>query len=110
MATYAELSETDANVLDSHNNNLRGFVSELARLMQKAVVIDDNWDAQVSAIVTTLDAAAVIPDNGGLACAADMTKEEMQSIMTSVANLLSTYNTNAARQLYVKLAGPNNVL
>ena len=110
MATYASLAETEKDIIDTHARVVRGFASELAKLAQKGVTIDDNWDSQVSAIIATLDPGEVLPDTGGLAGAADITHEELTSIMGSINTLLATYNTNAARQLYVKLAGPNNVV
>jgi hypothetical protein len=110
MALYADLTPTEKDIIDAHNNNIRAWAGQLARLAQSGQALDDNWNAQVSAIITTLDAGSEVPDAGGLAGAADISKEEFQSIMTSLGNLLATYNTDAARQLYVKLAGPGNVV
>ena len=110
MPVYDRLSATDKDVVNAHNNTLRSWAGDLAKLMQRGLVLEDNWDAQVSAIIASLDAASTVPDSGGLSGAADITKEEFQSIMSSLSAILASYNTAGARELYVKLAGPANVV
>lgn len=110
MATYASLTQTEKDIIDTFARVVRGFSGELAKLAQRGVVLEDDWDAQVSALIATLDPGEVLPDTGGLAGAADITHEELTSIVTSIGSFLLTYNTPAARQLYVKLAGPQNVI
>lgn len=111
MATYDSLTPEQKDILGALTTQLRAFVGGFAKTNTRAEVLVDDWNAQVSAIVASLDAGEIIPNVSGLAGAASVTKEEVTSIMaTSLANLLATYNTATARELYVKLAGPGNVI
>ncbi len=111
MATYDSLTPEQKDILGALTTQLRAFAGEFAKTNTKAEVLVDDWNAQVSAIVASLDAGEVIPNVSGLAGAASVTKEEVTNLMgTSLVNLLATYNTSGARELYVKLAGPGNVI
>lgn len=111
MATYASLTPEQKDIVAGLTVQLRAFAGEFAKTNVKAQVLVDDWNSQVQAIVSSLDAGEVIPNLSGLAGAASVTKEELTSLVaTSLVNLLGTYNTAAARQLYVKLAGPSNVI
>ena len=111
MATYNSLTQRQKEILGALTAQVRAFAGEFARTNIKAEVLVDDWNAQVSAIVSTLNAGETIPNISGLRGAADTTKEELTNLLsTSLPNLLSTYNTTAARELYVKLAGPDNVI
>jgi hypothetical protein len=111
MATYNSLTQEQKNILGALATQTRAFAGVLARANTIAEVLVDDWNAQVSAIVSSLDPGEVIPNTSGLAGAASVTKEEIVNLFdTSLTNLLATYNTATARQLYVKLAGPSNVI
>ena len=111
MATYDSLTQEQKNILGALTTQTRAFAGKLARDNTVAEVLVDDWNAQVSAIVATLDAGEIIPNLSGLNGAAAITKEELTTLLgTSITNLLATYNTTAARELYVKLAGPGNVI
>lgn len=111
MATYNSLTVEQKNILGALTTQTRAFAGSLARDNTVAEVLLDDWNAQVAAIVASLDAGEIIPNLSGLAGAASITKEELTNLLAvSITNLLATYNTAAARELYVKLAGPQNVI
>jgi NADP-dependent 3-hydroxy acid dehydrogenase YdfG len=111
MATYVSLTQEQKDQLHALLTQARAFAGTLARDMQDAQVLDDSWDATISAIVTTLDPGEIIPNESGLAGASPITKEEFEQMMnTNIPNLLATYNTAGARQLYAKYAGPGNII
>lgn len=110
MATYTELDPADRAVLDAFVNQFRAGEGELARLLRRLGVLKDDYAVQVGAIVATLDAGALIPNAGGLAGAGAVSKEELGAAATDLNAILTTYDTDAKRQEYVKFAGPQNVL
>jgi len=111
MATYDSLTAEQKDILGALTTQTRAFAGEFARINSRAEVLVDDWNGQVAAIVATLDAGEIIPNLSGLRGAANVTKEEVTTLLgTSLVNLLATYNTAGARQLYVKLAGPGNVI
>jgi len=111
VATYASLTAEQKDILGELTTQLRAFAGEFAKMNTKAAVLVDDWNAQVSVIVASLDTGEVIPNVSGLAGAASVTKEEVTALAaTQLANLLAAYNTDSARELYVKLAGPANVI
>ena len=107
MATYASLTTEKKNILAALTTQLRVFAGEFARTNTRAQVLIDDWMAQVSEIVSTLDAGEVIPNKSGLSGAASTTKEELTQLLgVSLPNFTSTYNSTTSRELYVKLAAP----
>lgn len=107
---YSELTEEQKGILDSFGALERGWIGDLARLMQKGDILKDSWLANVSAIVTSLDAGAVIPNSSSLAGVEDLTKEELQSLGTYINTILTDNNTAANRQLWSRVAGPDNLI
>ena len=111
MATYASLTAEQKGILGALTTQIRAFAGEFAKTNTKAEVLVDDWNAQVSVIVASLDAGEIIPNLSGLAGAASITKEELTVLVaTQLSNLLASYNTDSARELYVKLAGPANII
>lgn len=97
--------------MDELITQVRALAGALGRLNSTAEVFVDTWDAEVSAIVGSLDANTNIPNASGLAGASDLSKEEVtQMLGTSLAGLLTTYNSSAARQIYARFAGPTNLI
>jgi len=110
MATYADLTAAEKDVFDAFMTQLRAGYGELARLLERLDVLKADHIAQVGAIIATLDAGAITPNQSGLSGAGELTKEEIDAAATDLNTLLSAYNSAAKRQAYVKFAGPGNIL
>jgi hypothetical protein len=90
---------------------MRSLTGELARLMDRMASVQVAWTNTVAALVTSLDAGSIVPDNTGLAGAQPMTREEVITMgSTNFANALTTFNSAGARALYVKTVGPLNAV
>jgi hypothetical protein len=117
MATYASLTTEEKNILQNMTNMLRGWAGEQARTNNHAEVINDDYNAQVVTLLTSLDAGEVIPNTSGLAGAASLTKEEVTTLVSHVQNILtdmsthtSGFNTTTLRQAWTKAAGAANLI
>ena len=110
MATYAELTTEDQALLQSFLNFVRGWSGEQARVNNHGEAANDSYNAQVSAIISSLDAAEVIPNTSGLSGAASIVKEDLVSVVAHVQGILTTYNTSGHRELWVKMAGAANLI
>ena len=110
MALYSELTTEQQNLLQAFLNNIRGWSGEQGRTNNHGEAFNDDYNAQVSAIISSLDAAEVIPNTSGLAGAASIVKEDLVSVVAHVQGILTSYNTTAHRQLWTKHAGAVNLL
>ena len=110
MATYAELTNEQRALLQAFLNNVRAWSGEQARTNNHGDALNTSYNAQVSAIISSLDAAEVIPNTSGLAGAASIVKEDLVSVVSHVQGVLTNYNTTGHRQLWVKLTGAGNLI
>lgn len=109
MATYASLTQEQKDKLAFFTTQLRGEYGQLARFLDGVDDLSVHYTAQgIAAIITSLDAGAVIPNASGLAGSASLTKEQLQTAVTDMGALLTTYFTAAKRQGYDLMAGPVN--
>lgn len=117
MATYASLTDEQKNILQNMTNLLRSWAGETGRTNNHGEAINDDYNAQTSVILTSLDAGEVIPNTSGLAGAASLTKEEVTTLVSHVQNMqadmsthTSGFNTAALRQAWTKAAGAANMI
>lgn len=110
MATYNSLTTEQKNILQGFLNFTRAWCGEQARCNNHGDVADTDYNAQVSAIISSLDANEVIPNTSGLAGAASVTKEDLISVVSHVQGILTNYNTSAHRQLWITMAGAGNLV
>lgn len=109
MASYDSLTAEQKAKLAFFSNLLRGYYGELARFLDGIDDASIHYTANgIGAILTSLDAGAVIPNASGLAGSQALTKEEAQGAVTDMSALMAAYYTNAKRQVYDKMAGPQN--
>ena len=113
MAQWNELSAEDqVLVLDWMNQLLRPVAGELARVLYHLDVTKAAYigPAEISTVIATLDADAVIPNTSGLSGAVDIEKQDLDPMLTALANLLTSYYTAEDLERYVALAGAGNVI
>ena len=110
MATYAELTTEQKSILDAFVGMVRSWSGEQARTNNHGEAINDDYNAQVSAIITTLDAGALVPNESGLSGAASLTKEDIISIVSHIQGVQTSYNTSGHRQLWTKASGAANLI
>ena len=60
MATYESLTQEEKNLLAAHTNTQRATAGEQGRTNNHYQALDDAWNAQISAIVNSLDAGEVV--------------------------------------------------
>lgn len=117
MATYDSLTQEQKDLLANFTNLARSWAGEQGRTNNHADAVDTSWNANISAIVTSLDAGEVIPNASGLKGAQSLTKEEVTTLVSHMQNMLSDmsshtagFNTAALRQVWSKAAGPDNLI
>ena len=108
MATFSELTAEQQGIVAEYTRQQRAMVGAFARLLNQFEALDNMFDGQVTTAWETLDAGGVIVDGSGLAGVSQLTKTEVASIATAVQAILTTYQTEALRQLYVRMAGLTN--
>lgn len=106
MAAFSSLTPTQQALVSGFiGTYLRPDIVQLATVLNRMSQLDATWQATVLALVTSLDAASLVPDSTGLAAASPLVREDVLSVMTSVEAFLATYNTVGARQIYTKIGG-----
>ena len=110
MATFSLLTPEQQGIVAEYTRQQRAMVGAFARLLNQFEALDNMYDGQVTAAWSTLGTTDVIADGSGLAGTSQLTKTEVASIATSVQAILTAYQTEALRQLYVRMAGMMNTL
>lgn len=118
MATYADLTTEQQNILQDMTNMLRAWTGEQARANNHASAINSGYNAQVITILGLITSGSeVIPQTSGLAGAASLTKDEIVTLVSHVQNILtdmsshsSGFNTTGLRQTWAKAAGAQNLI
>lgn len=109
MATYDSLTQANKDKLNFFVTQLRAEYGGLARFLDGVDDLKVHYAAQaIGAIISSLDAGAVVPNMSGLAGAGDLTKEQLQTAVTDMNSLLTAWYTDAKRQVYDIMAGPVN--
>jgi len=104
------LTPEQQNIVAEYTRQQRATVGEFARLLNHMAALDAMYDGQVTAAWASLAVGDVIADGSGLAGVSSLTKAEIASIATAMQAILTTYNGEALRQLYVRMAGISNTV
>ena len=107
---FNELTAEQKAVLSDYARMTRAWCGEQARVSNHGDAISTAYTAQVQAILALLGTDDPITDGSGLAGAVTLTKADVGYITGYIQTLLSTHNTAARRQMYVKAAGPTNLI
>lgn len=109
MPTYNALETQEKETVETFDRNLRGAMGSLQRVMNTLEGLKVTYIAQVNSIVTTLNAGEDIPDTSGLAGSVPLDYDtEWSALITDLNNLLTTYNSDARKQIRDKAAGFEN--
>ncbi len=109
MGTYANLPQSDKDILGAWERNFRGWVNNnISRGIIQARALKASLDASGGAgdIIDNLDAGEIVPNTSGIAGAQDFTKEETTVLRGAMNTFLTSYDTVAVRALAAKAAGP----
>lgn len=104
------LTTEQQNIVAEYTRQQRAVVGEFARLLNHMAALDAMFDGQVTAAWASLAAEDVIADGSGLAGVSSLTKGEIAGIADAMQAILTTYNGEALRQLYVRMAGMVNTI
>lgn len=111
MATYAELTTEQQNILQEWINLVRSWAGEQARVNNHGAAIDTMYVAQIQTILVALDDNEIIPNTSGLSGAQSLDVDaDVVSIQAHIQGVLTNYNTSGHRQLWVKAAGAENLI
>lgn len=104
------LTAEQQGIVAEYVRQQRAVVGEFARLLNKMEALDNMYDGQVVAAWASLAAQDIIADGSGLAGVSLLSKAEVANIATAMQAILTAYQGEALRQLYVKMAGMTNTL
>ena len=107
---FSDLTAEQQGIVAEYTRQQRAVVGEFARLLNRMEALDNMYDGQVTAAWASLAAGDIITDNSGLAGVSNLNKAEVASIADAIQVILTDYNTEALRQLYVKMAGMTNTI
>lgn len=104
------LTPEQINIVAEYTRQQRATVGEFARLLNHMAALDAMYDGQVTAAWASLADTDVIADGSGLAGVSSLSKAEIASIATAMQAILTAYNGESLRQLYVRMAGMTNTV
>lgn len=107
---FNDLTAEQQGILTEYVRQQRALVGSFARWLNQIDAADSMYDAQVTAAWASLADSDLIPDGSGLAGVSLLSKAEVASIAEAFQAILSTYQTEPLRQLYVKIAGMTNTI
>lgn len=107
---YADLTTEQKAELQEWLSVVRPMMGELARINNHFQVAKDAHASHVGDILGELVDADDIPNTSGLSGATAVSKAELGVILTDANAILTTYDTDAKRQMYTKFAGAANLL
>jgi hypothetical protein len=108
--SFSELTAEQQGIVGEYTRQQRAIAGEFARLLNRMEALDNMYDGQVTAAWASLASEDVIADGSGLAGVSSLSKAEVASIANAMQTILTAYQTEALRQLYVKMAGLTNTL
>ena len=112
MASFASLTPTQQKTITDFSTQLRGYVADLAKVMDSLTAINDSYLGNAGPVLNLLtapDNGIAITDNTGLAGAVPLTPYQMGLIMNQIQAVLAT-DTDANRQVWVLACGPENLV
>ena len=110
MATYDDLTDAQKQEVDDIMRLIRPIGGTFAQSAQKAGVIIQGYNASAKAIIDTLDPGSEIPNKTDLAGAQPMTVEDVDSMVSDLTEVSSSFGTDEKLAIYIKAAGINSVI
>jgi hypothetical protein len=104
------LTPEQQSIVAEYTRQQRALVGEFARWLNRIEAADNMYDGQVVAAWASLGDSDVIADGSGLAGVSSLTKAEVTQIAGAFQAILTAYQTEALRRLYVKIAGMTNTI
>ena len=104
------LTPEQQNIVAEYTRQQRALVGEFARWLNRIEAADNMYDGQVVAAWASLGDSDVIVDGSVLAGVSSLTKAEVTQIAGASQGILTAYQTEALRRLYVKIAGMTNTI
>lgn len=104
------LTAEQQGIVAEYTRQQRAVVGEFARLLNRMEALDNMYDGQVAAAWATLADSDIIADGSGLAGVSLLSKAEVAGIAEAMQAILTQYQGEALRQLYVKMAGMTNTI
>ncbi|MCG8430735.1 MAG: hypothetical protein MJA29_06165, partial [Candidatus Omnitrophica bacterium] len=87
----------------------RDVHGKLQQVLNQAVSVDDEYNANITAILVDLDNNTVVPNSTGLADAASLDSDaEAVTLQSHLQTILTSHNGSAFKQLRIKAAGSVN--
>lgn len=107
---YADLTTDQKAQVQAFMDVYRPILGQVARIFAQTAGMENAWNGSISALVTSLDAGAIVAAPTGLAGAAPLTRESVITTMGNFAAALASFNTDTMRQGYINAAGLSNTL
>jgi len=108
--TFTDLTVEQQGIVAEYVKQQRVLVGEFARWLNRIEAADNMYDGQVVAAWASLGGSDLIVDGSGLAGVSLLNKAEVGAIASAFQTILTTYQTEALRQLYVRMAGMVNTI
>lgn len=108
--TYASLTPQQQAQLAAYDTLIRPALGELARVLGRMKAINNQYNANVSAILSSLTGTETVPNSTALAGAIDVTASEQITWTSYLQNLLANWGDDAHLQEYTKAAGAANTI
>ena len=106
---YIDLTPEQKAALDSYATDLRAQMGETARLIRRAILAKKQLNEVITAMITSWDSSAVIPNKSGLAGSSpSMTKAEMLNWQGYLDAVVTAIGSDAHLGQMVAAAGPEN--
>ncbi len=110
MMAYADLTPEQQQIVAEYVRQVRATIGEFARLLNHFEALDYMYDGQITAGWAALLNTDIITDGSGLAGVSELTKAQVTTLANGMDAVLTTYNTQAMRQLFVRVAGMTNTI
>lgn len=107
---FNDLTAEQQSIIAEYVRQQRALVGSFARWLNQIEAADNMYDGQVVAAWKSLANGDLIPDGSGLAGVSLLSKAEVASIAGAFQAILTQYQTEVLRQLYVKIAGMVNTI
>jgi hypothetical protein len=107
---FSSLTPEQQGTVAEYTRQMRASVGGLARLLNQFEALDNMYDGQVMSAIASLQNTDLIADGSGLAGVATLTKGELVQLANAMQAILTAYQSEALRQLYVRVAGMTNTL
>jgi len=109
-ATYDALDPAAKAIVDAYTTQLRAHAGMSARVINDGETIEDYYWGAANSILASFGPTDEVPNASGLAGAMNLTKTELDNLLSYVQGIKTNYGTDAHQQLRAKAAGLQNTL